>query len=216
MHSRLPLISEAIRRIPIPADNHSADYSVISEELRRQLNVPMFDETGLALKTACGKPVATSGRCVLKIVEILQLAETFPNTSSNESDFSLSAATDYLIEPNSSKQICALNTDIQDVNEALIIGNKDPMCERELSIPASIVNIESGCCKVWITNFSHRIQLIPKGINVACLTTIEKDAICSLKNEDRSGSQGRKARTRITREKLGLLDVELTLRRNNC
>ncbi|GBM97175.1 hypothetical protein AVEN_153483-1 [Araneus ventricosus] len=43
------------------------DYYVISEELRRQLNAPMFSETGHTLKTACGKPVAALGRCVLKV-----------------------------------------------------------------------------------------------------------------------------------------------------
>ncbi|GBM45528.1 hypothetical protein AVEN_210252-1 [Araneus ventricosus] len=88
--SRIPPVSGAIHLIldvPPTADNHShiyaapafihvnpmrktnscdlcrsADYSVISEELRRQLNVPMFTETGPILKTACGKPVAASGR----------------------------------------------------------------------------------------------------------------------------------------------------------
>ncbi|GBM74796.1 hypothetical protein AVEN_38723-1 [Araneus ventricosus] len=144
--------------------------------------------------------------------EGLQFAEILPdNITSGKSDFSLFAATDYLIEANAAKQICALNPDIEDVDESLIIGNKVLMCKGELSIPGSIVNIESGCCKVWVTNFSRQTQLIPKGINIACLTTIENDAIYSLKGEDREGSKGHKTRPRITREKLkGVLDAELT------
>ncbi|GBN54033.1 hypothetical protein AVEN_108664-1 [Araneus ventricosus] len=124
--------------------------------------------------------------------------------------FLLFAATDYLIEENSAKQICALNVDIEGADEALIIGNKVLMCGRELSVPASIVNVESGRCKVWVTNFSRQNQLITKRINIACLTTIENEAICSLKGEDRDGSKGHKARTRKTREKLkGVFDAEL-------
>ncbi|GBO13324.1 Retrovirus-related Pol polyprotein from transposon 17.6 [Araneus ventricosus] len=85
------------------------------------------------------------------------------------------------------------------------------MFERELSIPAKIVNVESGRCKLWVTNFSRQNQLIPKGINIACLTTIEDDAICSLKGEDREDSKEHKTRSKITREKLkGVLDAELT------
>ncbi|GBN26092.1 Retrovirus-related Pol polyprotein from transposon 17.6 [Araneus ventricosus] len=142
----------------------------------------------------------------------LQLAEILPdNITSGKSDFSLFAEADYLIEANSAKQICTLNPDIEDVDEALIIGDKVLMCERELSIPASIINVESGRCKLWITNFSRQNQLIPKGINIACLTTIEDDAICSLKGEDREDSKEHKTRSKITREKLkGVLDAELT------
>ncbi|GBO34796.1 Transposon Ty3-I Gag-Pol polyprotein [Araneus ventricosus] len=85
------------------------------------------------------------------------------------------------------------------------------MCERELSIPASIVNVESGRCKLWVTNFSRQNQLIPKGINIACLTTIENDAICSLKGEYQEDSKEHKTRSRITREKLKeVLGAELT------
>ncbi|GBN66190.1 hypothetical protein AVEN_26524-1 [Araneus ventricosus] len=184
----------------------------------------MFTETGPTLKTACGKPVAASGRCVLKDFfratdavidcgkEELQLAEILPdNITSGKSDFSLFAEADYLIEANSAKQICTLNPDIEDVDEALIIGDKILMCERELSIPASIVNVESGRCKLWVTNFSRQNQLIPKRINIACLTTIENDAICSLKGEDQEDSKEHKTRSRITREKLkGVLGAELT------
>ncbi|GBM89899.1 Retrovirus-related Pol polyprotein from transposon 297 [Araneus ventricosus] len=121
----------------------------------------MFTETGPTLKTACGKPVAASGRCVLKVnlngtvkpfeflvfpqcshqmilgwdffratdavidcgKEELKLAEILPdNITSGKSDFSLFAKADYLIEANSAKQICTLNPDIEDVDEALIIG----------------------------------------------------------------------------------------------
>ncbi|GBM71939.1 Retrovirus-related Pol polyprotein from transposon 297 [Araneus ventricosus] len=192
-----------------------ADYSVISERLRRQLNAPMFTETGPTLKTACGKPVAASGRCVLKVnlngtvkpfefllfpqcshqmilgwdffratdavidcgKEELQLAEILPdNITSGKSDFSLFAEADYLIEANSAKQICTLNPDIEDVDEALIIGDKVLMCERELLLlTLSIVNVESGRC------------------------------------EDREDSKEHKTRSRITREKLkGVLGAELT------
>ncbi|GBN03214.1 hypothetical protein AVEN_36788-1 [Araneus ventricosus] len=78
----------------------------------------------------------------------VQLAEILPdNITSGKSDFSLFAEADYLIEANSAKKICTLNPDIEDVDEALIIGDKVLMCERELSIPASIVNVESGRCK---------------------------------------------------------------------
>ncbi|GBL71635.1 hypothetical protein AVEN_81965-1, partial [Araneus ventricosus] len=210
----------------------------------------MFTETGPTLKTACGKPVAASGRCVLKVKlngtvkpfeflvfpqcshqmilgwdffratdavidcgkEELQLAEILPdNITSGKSDFSLFAEADYLIEANSAKQIRTLNPDIEDVDEALVIGDKILMCERELSISASIVNVESGRCKLWVTNFSRQNQLIPKGINIACLTTIENDAICSLKGEDQEDSKEHKTRSRITREKLrGVLGAELT------
>ncbi|GFV59560.1 hypothetical protein TNCV_4259531 [Trichonephila clavipes] len=52
--------------------------------------------------------------------ELLQLAEIFPSTSSKESYFSLFVATEYLIEANSSNQLCALNSEIPDANEALI------------------------------------------------------------------------------------------------
>ena len=44
-----------------------ADYSVVSEELRRRLNAPMFIENGPILNTASGEPVAASGRCILKV-----------------------------------------------------------------------------------------------------------------------------------------------------
>ncbi|GBM53839.1 Retrovirus-related Pol polyprotein from transposon 297 [Araneus ventricosus] len=55
--------------------------------------------------------------------EELQLAEILPdNITSGKSDFSLFAKADYLIEANSAKQICTLNPDIEDVDEALIIG----------------------------------------------------------------------------------------------
>ncbi|GBM45529.1 hypothetical protein AVEN_210253-1 [Araneus ventricosus] len=82
--------------------------------------------------------------------EELQLSEILSdNITSGKSDFSLFAETDYLIKAHSAKQICALNPYIEDVDEALIIGDKVLMCERELSIPASIVNVESGRCKVW-------------------------------------------------------------------
>ncbi|GBO33194.1 hypothetical protein AVEN_62025-1 [Araneus ventricosus] len=174
----------------------------------------MFTETGPTLKTACGKPVAASGRCVLKVnlngtvkpfeflvfpqcshqmilgwdffratdavidcgKEELQLAEILPdNITSDKSDFSLFAEADYLIEANSAKQICTFNPDIEDVDEALVIGDKILMCERELSIPASIVNVESGRC------------------------------------EDQEDSKEHKTRSRITREKLkGVLGAELT------
>ncbi|GBM77385.1 Retrovirus-related Pol polyprotein from transposon 412 [Araneus ventricosus] len=210
----------------------------------------MFTETGPTLKTACEKPVAASGRCVLKVnlngtvkpfeflvfpqcshqmilgwdffratdavidcgKEELQLAEILPdNITSGKSDFSLFAEADYLIEANSAKQICTLNPDIEDVDEGLVIGDKILMCERELSIPASIVNVESGRCKLWVTNFSRQNQLIPKGINIDCLTTIENDAICSLKGEDQEDSKEHNTRSRITREKLkGVLGAELT------
>ncbi|GBM61439.1 hypothetical protein AVEN_96552-1 [Araneus ventricosus] len=278
MRSRLPPVSGATRLtldVPATADNHSHLYAapaflhvdpmrksssgdlcrrcrllLKSEKLRRQLNAPMFTETGPTLKTACGKPVAASGRCVLKVnlnvtvkpfeflefpqcshqmilgwdffratdvvidcgKEELQLAEILPdNITSGKSDFSLFAEADYLIEANSAKQICTLNPVIKDVDEAIIIGDKVLMCERELSIPASIFNVESGRCKLWVTNFSRQNQLIPKGINIACLTTIENDAIFSLKGEDREDSKQHKIRSRITREKLkGVLDVELT------
>ncbi|GFY49580.1 hypothetical protein TNIN_298371 [Trichonephila inaurata madagascariensis] len=53
--------------------------------------------------------------------EELQPPETFPNTSSKESHFTLFAATDYLIEVNSSKQICALNPGIRNVKEVLLL-----------------------------------------------------------------------------------------------
>ncbi|GBM46022.1 Retrovirus-related Pol polyprotein from transposon 412 [Araneus ventricosus] len=144
--------------------------------------------------------------------EELQLAEILPdNITSGKSDFSLFAEADYLIEANSAKQICTLNPDIEDIDEALIIGDKVLVCERELSIPASIVNVLNGCCKLWVTNFSQQNQLIPKGINIACLTTVENDAICSLKGEDREDSKEHKTRSRITREKLkGVLGAELT------
>ncbi|GBL81634.1 Retrovirus-related Pol polyprotein from transposon 297, partial [Araneus ventricosus] len=133
------------------------------------------------------------------------------NITSGKSDFSLFSEADYLIEANSAKQICTLNPDIEDVDKALVIGDKILMCERELSIPASIVNVESGRCKLWVTNFSRQNQLIPKGINIACLTTIENDAICSLKGEDQEDSKEHKTRSRITREKLkGVLGAELT------
>ncbi|GBO01306.1 hypothetical protein AVEN_57550-1 [Araneus ventricosus] len=144
--------------------------------------------------------------------EELQFAEILPdNITSGKSDFSLFAEADYLIEANSAKQICTLNPDIEDVDEALIIGDKVLMYERELSIPASIDNVKKGRYKVWVTNFSRQTQLIPKGINIACLTTIGNDATCSLKGEDREGSKGHKTRSRITREKLkGVLDAEFT------
>ncbi|GFY18801.1 retrovirus-related Pol polyprotein from transposon 297 [Trichonephila clavipes] len=146
-----------------------ANFYVISEELRRQLNIPMFAETGPTLKT-----VAASGRSALKILvwnffrdidavidcrnEVLQLAETFPNTSSNELDFSLFSAIDYRIEANSSKKIYALNPDIQDANEALITDNKVLMYERKLSILESIMNVESGCCKKPELNHERRLS----------------------------------------------------------
>ncbi|GBM73771.1 Transposon Ty3-I Gag-Pol polyprotein [Araneus ventricosus] len=184
----------------------------------------MFTETGPTLKTACGKPVAASGRCVLKVnlngtVKPFEFL-VFPQCSHQmilgwdffrKSDFSLFAEADYLIEANSAKQICTLNPDIEDVDEALVIGDKILMCERELSIPASIVNVKSGRCKLWVTNFSRQNQLILKGINIACLTTIENDAICSLKGEDQEDSKEDKSRSKITREKLkGVLGAELT------
>ncbi|GBO38755.1 Transposon Ty3-I Gag-Pol polyprotein [Araneus ventricosus] len=191
------------------------------------------------------KPVAASGRCVLKVnlngtvkpfeflvfpqcshqmilgwdffratdavidcgKEELQLAEILPDSiTSGKSDFSLFAETDYLIEANSAKQICTLNPDIEDVDEALIIGDKVLMCERELSIPASIVNVESGRCKLWVTNFSRQNQLIPKGINIACLTTIENDAICSLKGEDREDSKEHKTRCNAVKHRIETSD----------
>ncbi|GFQ79968.1 transposon Ty3-I Gag-Pol polyprotein [Trichonephila clavata] len=60
------------------------------------------------------------------------------------------------------------------------------------------------------SKFLSSNPVIPKGVNITCLTNIEKDATCSLRNNG-GGFQGHRARTRITREKLkGLLDAELT------
>jgi hypothetical protein len=227
-----------------------ADYSVISEELRRKLKAPMFIENGPILRTACGKPVAASGRCVLKVDlngtpkpfdflvfpqcshqmilgwdffratdavidcgnEELQLAEIVPNSSeSSTADSSLFAAADYVIEANSVKQICSLSSRLQKAGKAMIIGDKILLWERELFLPASIVAVEDGRCKVWVTNCSQRAQIIPKGMRLARLTTIDDDVICSLTDKDGKGPGGHKSRKRLTREKLKeSLDTELT------
>ncbi|KFM62702.1 hypothetical protein X975_05395, partial [Stegodyphus mimosarum] len=218
-----------------------ADYSVISEELRRQLNAPMFTENGPILKTACGKPVAASGRCVLKVDlngtkrpfeflvfpecshqiilgwnffratdavidcgnQELQLAEILPdNEYLNKSESSLFAATDYLIEANTTRRICALSSELQEADGAMIVGNRFLMCEKELSIPASIVTIEDGCGKLWVTNCSRRTQLIPKGMNVGCLTSIKNDAICSLSGQIPEGSKGHRFKNTLSQENL--------------
>lgn len=98
-----------------------------------------------------------------------------------------------------------------EADKALIIGNKLLMCERELSIPASIINVENGRCNLWVTNFSRRSQLIPKGMNIASLITIADDAICSLKDRDREGYREHKSRERLTRDKLKeIVDTQLT------
>lgn len=48
-----------------------------------------------------------------------------PNTITlGRSNFSLFAAAHHLIETNAAKQICALNPNTKDINEALIICNK--------------------------------------------------------------------------------------------
>ncbi|XP_055924547.1 uncharacterized protein LOC129956639 [Argiope bruennichi] len=227
-----------------------SNYFVISEELRRQLNAPMFIENGPILKTACGKTVAASGRCVLKmdlngtvkpfeflvfpqcshqmilgwdffrasdaVIDCgnkeLQLAEILPyNSGSKESDCSLIAASDYLIESNSTRQICALNSQVQEADGAMLVRSTILRYEKELSIPALVVDIENGYCKVWITNCSRQTELIPKGMNIGCLTTIANDAICSLSDKERERSQGHKSRKRATREKLReILDSDLT------
>ncbi|KAF8778901.1 hypothetical protein HNY73_015582 [Argiope bruennichi] len=84
----------------------------------------------------------------------------------------------------------------EEADGAMIVGSTSLRYEKELSIPASIVDIENGYCKVWITNCSRRTQLIPKGMNIGCLTTIANDAICSLSDKDRECSQGHKSRKR--------------------
>ncbi|GBM29472.1 hypothetical protein AVEN_255853-1 [Araneus ventricosus] len=204
--SRLPPVSGEIHHtldVPATADNHSHLYAAPS--------LLHFDSMRNLTQVTCARGEAaieenppTLWKGELQLAEILS-----GNITSGKSDFSLFVEKDYLIETNLEKQICA--PDIEDVDEALIIGDKVLICERELSIPASIVNVESDRCKVWVTNFSRQTQLIPKEINIACLTTIERDTICSLEGEEREGSKGHKTRTRITREKLkGVLDIELT------
>ncbi|GFY06952.1 uncharacterized protein TNCV_4090541 [Trichonephila clavipes] len=48
-----------------------ADYSVVSEQLRTQLRVPIFSEHNSTLLTACGKVVKVIGRCMLRILGVL-------------------------------------------------------------------------------------------------------------------------------------------------
>ncbi|GFS49418.1 CCHC-type domain-containing protein [Trichonephila clavipes] len=48
-----------------------ADYSVVSEQLRTQLRMPMFSEHNPILRTACGKVVEAIGRCMLQILGVL-------------------------------------------------------------------------------------------------------------------------------------------------
>jgi transposase InsO family protein len=210
----------------------------------------MFNENGPMLKTASGKPIVASGRCVLRVNlngtvrpfeflvfpqcshqmilgwdffratdavidcgnEELQLSEILPDSASpKQSDFPLFAATDYLIEANSARQICAINPEIQDANKAMITANKNLVNEKELFIPASIVNVKDGYCNVWVTNCSRRTQLIPRKMNIACLTTIETDAISPLTDKALEGYKGHKSRKRLTREKFKeIVDTGLT------
>lgn len=218
-----------------------ADYSVISEELRRQLNAPMFSEDGPILKTASGKPIAASGRCVLKVdlngtsgpfeflvfpecshrmilgwdffratnavidcgKEEIHLAEISPDAEEPSiSNYSVIAATDFCIEANSMKQIVALSREVEEADIAMVIGNQIIMLEKELAIPASIVDVTNGKCRIWVTNFSQRPQIIPKGMKIANLTTIEDETICSLNECDPKSPKGHKPRPRATREKL--------------
>lgn len=136
--------------------------------------------------------------------EKFQLAEILPeNVESSNSDCSLFAATVYVVEARSARQICAVNPVIReaDINKAMIIGNKLLRCERELAIPASIINVENGCCSLWVTNFSRRNQLIPKGMNIASLATIDDNSICSLNDRGQEGSGVHKSRNRVSRDK---------------
>ncbi|GBN47304.1 hypothetical protein AVEN_272133-1 [Araneus ventricosus] len=79
-------------------------------------------------------------------------------------------------------------------------------------MPATLLEVEQGTCKLWITNYSQQPQLIPKGMNIGTLTNLEENTICSLNDvnpeKDIKNYQSRK---RNTREKLRkLLDAELT------
>ncbi|XP_035223898.1 uncharacterized protein LOC118196545 [Stegodyphus dumicola] len=151
----------------------------------------MFAENGPVLKTACGKTVAASGRCVLKVDlngtkkpfeflvfpecshqmilgwnffratdavidcgnQELTLAEILPDIEYlNKSQLSLFAATDYVIEANTAKRICALNSELREADEAMIVGNRVLMCEKELSIPAFNCHYRGWLCDIFDFN----------------------------------------------------------------
>ncbi|GBO16578.1 hypothetical protein AVEN_16937-1 [Araneus ventricosus] len=119
---------------------------------------------------------------------------------------------DYVIEANAIKQICTLSPTINNSKKALITGNKYLLYGKEICMPATLLEVEQGTCKLWITNYSQQPQLIPKGMNIGTLTNLEENTICSLNDvnpvKDIMNHQSRK---RNTREKLRkLLDAELT------
>ncbi|GBM83446.1 Uncharacterized protein K02A2.6 [Araneus ventricosus] len=134
------------------------------------------------------------------------------DTETSESECSLFAATDYVIAANAIKQICTLSPTINNSKKALITGNKYLLCGKEICMPATLLEVEQGTCKLWITNYSQQPQLIPKGMNIGTLTNLEENTICSLSDvnpvKDIKNHQFRK---RNAREKLRkLLDAELT------
>ncbi|GFX34046.1 hypothetical protein TNCV_912471 [Trichonephila clavipes] len=63
------------RRSPVRT---RADYSVVSEQLRTQLRTPMFSEHNPILRTACGKVVEATGRCI--VVTLIDGGQTAHST----------------------------------------------------------------------------------------------------------------------------------------
>ncbi|GIX95504.1 transposon Ty3-I Gag-Pol polyprotein [Caerostris extrusa] len=130
----------------------STDYSSLSEKLRYQLKASMFAEDDSVLKTALQplnetrlELLRTTFAIIDKETEELRLTQILPvDTQSRKSDCSLFTASDYPIAPNSMKQICVINPEIEETNKTMVIGNKILLHKKELWVPASIIDVQNG------------------------------------------------------------------------
>ncbi|GBM30716.1 Transposon Ty3-I Gag-Pol polyprotein [Araneus ventricosus] len=149
-------------------------------------------------------------RPVKEVVPLI-LAATLIEDNRNHLYADPSALLDGSMRKTRSGDLCWSPT-INNSKKALITGNKYLQCGKEICMPTTLLEVEQGTCKLWITNYSQQPQLITKGMNIGTLTNLEENTICFLNDVNPAKYiKNQQSRKRNAREKLRkLLDAELT------
>ncbi|UYV82076.1 K02A2.6-like [Cordylochernes scorpioides] len=91
---------------------------------------------------------------------------------------------DSIIPPNSIKQITVVCSNITGVQEVLITCSKALTMDKELIIPASVVNLSHGRSKVWMANGSDFAKIIPAEMKVAEISLIDTSNLCCIDGDN--------------------------------
>lgn len=70
--------------------------------------------------------------------------------------------------------------------KVLVNATKGVELEKNINIPASVVEVSKGYTDIWVTNWSNQSQFIPVGMTLAELVEIEDCNLCSLDDTGRN------------------------------